>query len=744
MRDAILVFGILLLLLDSAKTFAQHPENSSENTSQTVETSATNDEPNESSVDSSNDIGIEKPSHVIRSIEFVGNRKYKKNVLLQRLGFVAGEHLDLYLAESGRTTITEVYRKIGFAFVKVMLDREKLPQGRLVYTIDEGPRVRIASVKFVGNEHVKASTLKKLMKTKTRKWFYWSFYYTQEALQEDIEKLRKFYYEKGFLDYKVEVKKEFSEDNSKVHVTFLIDEGPAYRIEQIVFVGNEFFSEEKLRESLELSKGQIYLKREVDRETGRIRKLYHEQGFVDAQVMQRPKFSEQADANTVIVEFNISEGRRFRIGRIDITGNELTQDRIVRRVLDEYDFTPGQWYNANMAPKQGGGKLESYVRRMVLADEVIIRPVTPEDGDPNRMDVRIDVKEGLTGMIKPGVGISSDSGMIGQLVYEQRNFDIKDTPEDFKELITMRSFRGAGQHLRIALMPGTQVSQYSVSFREPYLYDRPTSLDLVGSSWGRWRESYDEKRLRGQIGLEQRRKNLWRRGISLRAENVEVHSLDYDAPQEIRDVKGDNMLVGIRAGTGKMATDDRYNPTMGFSFNTSYEQVAGDHTFGLLNGVYIRYITLHEDVLERKTVLATKLRGGAIIGDAPPFEKFYAGGTGIYGIRGFEYRGVSTRGLQTNVSFPKQIDPVGSDWIFLANAELTVPLIGENFSALFFVDSGTIDSGAYRLSVGGGIQIMVPQFFGPVPMRFELATPISKDDSDETQTFSFSVGGALF
>jgi outer membrane protein insertion porin family len=743
MRNAIFIFGILLLL-DSTWALAERSENSSENASQPIEASANEGEPYESSVGSSSDTNEEKPSQVIRSIEFVGNRKYKKKVLLQRLGFVAGERLDPYLAESGRRTIAEVYQKIGFAFVKVTLDREKLPQGRLVYTIDEGPRVKIASVKFVGNEHVKTSTLKKLIKTKTNKWFYWPFYYTQEAVQEDIEKLQKFYYEKGFLDYKVEARKEFSKDNSKVHVTFVIDEGPAYRIEQIVFVGNEFFSEEELRENLELSEGQIYLKREVDRETGRIRKIYHEHGFVDAQVEQRPKFSEQADANTVIVEFNITEGWRFRIGRIDITGNELTQDRIVRRVLDEYDFTPGQWYNANMAPKQGSGKLEYYVQRMVLAEEVIIRPVKPEDGDPNQMDVRVDVKEGLTGMIKPGVGVSSDSGIIGQLVYEQRNFDIKDMPENFKELITMRSFRGAGQHFRIALMPGTQVSQYSVSFREPYLYDRPTSLDLAGSSWGRWRESYDEKRLRGQVGLEQRRKNLWRRNISLRAENVEVHSLDYDAPQEIRDVRGNNLLIGIKAGTGIIATDDRYNPTTGYSFNTSYEQVSGDHTFGVLNGVYIRYITLHEDVLERETILATKVRGGAIIGDAPAFEKFYAGGTGIYGIRGFEYRGVSTRGMQTNVSFPKQIDPIGSDWIFLANAELTVPLIGESFSALFFVDSGTIDSGIYRLSVGGGIQIMVPQFFGPVPMRFELATPISKDDSDEPQTFSFSVGGALF
>ena len=113
-------------------------------------------------------------------------------------------------------------------------------------------------------------------------------------------------------------------------------------------------------------------------------------------------------------------------------------------------------------------------------------------------------------------------------------------------------------------------------------------------------------------------------------------------------------------------------------------------------------------------------------------------------MRGFEYRGVSTRGLQTNVLNPQRKDPIGSDWIFLANTELTVPLIGENVSGLFFVDSGTIDTGPYRLSIGGGIQIMVPQLLGPAPMRFTLGTPLKKDNEDETQTFSFFMGGGFF
>ena len=114
--------------------------------------------------------------------------------------------------------------------------------------------------------------------------------------------------------------------------------------------------------------------------------------------------------------YEIREGRQFRIGRIDITGNEVTKDKVVRRVLDEYDFTPGELYDAEMAPREGNGRLEKYVQRAAGAQQVMIRPVAPEDGDPNRKDVRVDMEEGMTGMIRPGVGFSSDSAYQEQTV----------------------------------------------------------------------------------------------------------------------------------------------------------------------------------------------------------------------------------------------------------------------------------------------------------------------------------------
>lgn len=734
MQDAICVVVVSLVLMGSIGTGIG---------TETAlgEAASGQDEPLVASAEGERSDSSSRRTDIIKSIEFEGNRKFKDEVLRQRLGFELGDRLDPFLAEGGRLTIADVYRKIGFAFVEVSLDRDRLPEGHLRYAIDEGPHVRIASVHFVGNDTIGSGTLKQVVKSKTRKWLLLSVPYTEDAIEEDLDRLRGFYYDHGYLDYTITSETKFTADQAAVRITFVIDEGPLYRVGSIVLAGNAHFTDQQLRAQMELKEGQVYLKPTADREARNLVRLYHEHGFVDADVRQGPRFTPRAGDNLVTVEFQITEGKRFRIGRIDVTGNEKTQDKVVRRVLDERGFTPGEWYNARIAPKQGGGLLERYVQQAASAQEVLIRPVESPGGDPNRKDVSVNMKEGGAGFVSPGVGISSDSGVIGRLVLVYHNFDLTDWPESLGEFLSMEGFRGAGQTLSLALEPGTRYSQYSINFVDPYWRDRPTTLNVLGRGWEWRRESHDEGRLIGSVGFEQRLQGRWRRSIGFRAERVKVDNLDFDAPQEIRDVGGDNQLYGVRLGIGETDVDDLYTPGRGHKVDARYEQVAGDHTFGKLEGDYVRYITLREDVLGRKTVLAGKLLGGTILGDAPPFEKFYGGGTGHYGLRGFEYRGVSPRGLQTHVDPPERKDAIGSDWIFLANAEITVPLGDENFALLFFVDSGTVDTGSYRLSIGTGIQIMVPQLFGNIPMRFQIATPLLKDDRDETQAFSFSGAG---
>jgi len=669
---------------------------------------------------------------VIKSIEFENNRKYKDKALLKKLDFEVGDYIDPILAESGRNIIIEFYRSKGFPHTEVMLNSKKLSEGHVIYTVVEGPRIRIKSLRFEGNQAIKTGVLKNTIKTKTRSWLLWPVYYTEEKIAADVEKLRSFYYNKGYLNYDITVQ-------GQSRITFIIEEGPLYKLGNVTLTGNARFDDETLLADFKLESGQPYYQQKTQAYTKRILKLYREDGYVDADVRQQLRFV--PEPNIVDVEYEIAEGKKFRIGKIEITGNEQVHDKVIRRILDEYDFSPGELYNADIAPKQGGGQLERYVQMMTMSEEAMIRPAKPAEGTPDSLDAIVDVTEGLTGMWNPGVAVGSDSGVIGQLIWQQRNFDIQDWPESIDEFITMRSFKGAGQSLRVALEPGTQVSYYSATFTEPYFQDKPTSLDVVGSSFERWRDSHDEKRKKLSVGFERRLKNRWRPSFGFRVEDVEVNELDFDAPQEIINVKGYNLLLGARLGIGRDMRNDRYTPSDGYRFDVGYEQVTGDYDFGIVKGTIVGYRTLYEDLLERRTVLTLKLLAASTESDAPPFEKFYAGGTGTYGIRGFEYRGVSTRGLQTNVLSPVRKDPIGSDWIFLANSEITVPLIGENIGALFFLDSGTIDTGRYRASIGAGIEISIPQLLGSrVPMRFEFATPLAKNEEDERQVFSFYMG----
>jgi len=661
---------------------------------------------------------------VVRGIAFDGNRKFSDTTLQKKLSFKKGDYLDKLMVEAGSREIHDFYLEKGYAFVEVAVDTKEMETGRVVYNIDEGPRVKVARVRFIGNKLLKSSNLKDVVKVQVRKFLFFQGYYKEKEVVEDVTRLQETYLKRGFLDVKVSSGTEFTQDREKVRVSFTISEGPVYKVRQSDIKGGEFFTREELASDLRLKPGEVFTPQKADFDKRKVVDKFLAAGFIDVVVDQTRTF---AGAAEVDVHYDIKPGERFRIGKINITGNEQTQDKVIRRVLDEYDFSPGQWYDAHKAEGSGQGSLEKAVKGIALTQSTVITPTGNESGV---RDAQVSVVEGQTGMVMVGAGVGTDSGVVGQLVFEQRNFDISAWPSSFGDFVSGKAFKGAGQIFRISLEPGTEYSQFSVSFTEPYLNDKPISMTVAGSRYIRGMESYDELRTRAIVDFEKRFKEGWRVGVGFRAEKVNVDDIDPNAPAEIYRWAGSNMLYGIRPHFGYDTTDDRFYPTRGFFFNAGYEQVFGDASFGTIDGTFRWYKTVAEDFFERKTVLATKIQAGLTSSDAPPFEKFYAGGTGS--MRGFEYRGISKRaGIYE--------DPIGSDWIFLANAELAVPLNSDIFSAIFFVDSGTIETGPYRVSVGTGLQIMIPQLLGPVPMRFEFASPMRKDDQDETRVFSFSI-----
>ena len=697
---------------------------------------------------------------LIRSIAIKGNKKVKTGKLLTELTFRKGDYLDVFSAISGAKAMADHYHKKGYNFSEVKLNEEELSEesplkieiteqelvklkldqkeqstARVVYTITEGPRCRIKKVSFAGNDTISSVRLKKVPKTKPRKFLVVPAYYDRDQIEDDITKLQEVYKKLGYLNIQVDKEVAFSDNKRQAYVKFIIDEGKIFYVEEVVIKGSDFFGNEEILKQLQLAKGEAYGTEKARFDTKRILKSYRQDGFVDAKVEPSRTFTPDGK---VVAEFNVEPGDRFKIGKISITGNKDVYSKVVRSILDEEGFVPGKWYDAEVAQGNGQGELEKTLRRLIMAESATIEPMGEK---PGVRDAQVSIVESRTGSIMFGAGVASNTGLIGQITLDQRNFDILDLPENWKEFLTGKAFKGAGQRFRISANPGTQQSSYSVSFGDSYLYEKPISFDISASGFERGQESWDEGRNKAYVGFEKRYENRWRRGFALRAEQVEIDSLDSDAPKEIVKIKGDNNLFGAKLFLRKDTTDSRFLPSKGYNFNIGYEQVGGDFTFGLLSATQRWYKTLREDLAGRKTILETKIHGATVVGDAPPFEKFYAGGTGS--IRGFKYRGVSTRGRPVGSSSTSGGDPVGSDWVIIGNIEVAVPLETDALSWLFFVDTGMIDTGGVRASVGTGIQILLPQWFGPVPMRFELAAPFLKDEDDETRAFSFSVG-ALF
>jgi outer membrane protein insertion porin family len=671
-------------------------------------------------------IFVIKEKTVIRRITFSGIKKYEEKKLFEELGFARGDYLDKFTAKAGAEKLTKYLNKKGYPYAKVSFDDSEIEQGRLHYTIDSGQKVKIKKVRFEGNKALKNKELKKVIKSKPKDFGIFQNYFQKQVFDDDVVNIQKAYDRKGYLDTKVTTETVFGRNNKSVELIYGITEGKQYNVEKIEFSGNEFISDANLMSTFRLKVGQFYSNEKAEYDRDEILRAYREIGFIEVNVESVRRFSGE---DKIIAHFDIKQGRRFRIGHVNISGNRAVQDKVIRRVLDEEEFKPGEWYNAHIARGDGEGELEKNIKGEVYTETATITPV--DNNIPGERNAEVRITEGKTGSIMFGAGVSSDSGLVGQMIYEQRNFDYKKWPKSWRRFFSDDAFKGAGQKLRIALEPGTEVSQYSISFTEPYLKDKPIAMTIAGSSWGRDRESYAEQRQKGYLGFTKRMKQGKYRTLAFRFENVSVEDLDDDAPKEVRDVKGDNLLAGVRIGFGRDTTDSRFSPTKGVSYELGYEQVGMSHNFGIVDATYRWYKTIQEDLARRKTVLETKFYAATVVGNAPLFEKFYAGGEGS--IRGFDYRGISPRSGADK-------DPVGSKWLVTASGEIVKPLATDVFSALFFVDTGMIETGGIRASAGVGFQIMIPQWFGPVPMRFELAYPVMKNEDDDIRYFSFSIG----
>ena len=663
----------------------------------------------------------------VTALRFEGNKAIKDGPLREVVAIKPGERVDQLAAQLGVEAIIAKYRGQGYRDVSVTYDRDRLIRtGELTYAVQEGRRVRIRKVLFEGNTFFSGSVLRRQVDTKRAFWFFRKGAFDQERVEADLAQLQRYYSDQGFLDARVSYRVDAGKTAADLIVVFMVVEGTRYTIENIDFRGVATFQIDEFTSIMESRVGAPVKQPQVDRDVRAIQDIYLSQGFIHATVRPVRVFSDTPGLVRISIE--VSEGAQFRVGQIVVRGNARTRDKVARRELNLYP--PDDLLDLVEAREA-----EQRLKEIGAFNAARVLPV---GNLPDVRDVIIDVEESpKSGDFLFGLGVTSNSGLLGNVILDLKNFDITDRPRSWKELFKFRSFFGGGQRLRVELQPGTDLSRFRIDFTEPFLGDKPTRFDLGAYLFTRGRDGYDEQRVGMTVSFGKRfrrgRLHGWSGELSFRLERVRIEDIDLFAASDIHDDEGSHLLTSAKVTLVRDRTDNRFLPTTGDRFRVSYEQFGifgGEHGFGKLLAKYQRYKTIKTDLLDRKSVLQLRAEAGTILGDAPIFERFYAGGTGS--IRGFDFRGVGPHeGFDDN--------NVGGDFLLLLGAEYSYPLFGENVRGHVFLDTGTAGTGTYRAAIGTGIRLTI-NIFGPVPLEFNIAAPISTGSDDETQVFSFLIG----
>jgi outer membrane protein insertion porin family len=676
----------------------------------------------------------------IREIRYLGNVNIETDKLKSVVDLKPGEAIDNFRINLAKQSIEKLYRDKNYPSAHVIVSPQDLMNSDVVFQIVEGPQVRIRKVDFIGNNSFSTWRLKDQIKTGYYIFIIRPGVFDPEEVDEDVSRVQKYYYDHGFFDVRVGRKLSRSADMTEMEVTFLVDEGPRYYIDQVEFKGISAVSEGALRKEMKDLEGRAYDEDVIKGDIRAIVKVYSKVGgyiydehpgvAASPDYLQiRPDHFVEMSPGKVKLVYNVSEGKQFRVGRILVKGNTRTKDNVIQR---EMRIRPGQMYNSSEVEDA-----TDRLRGLPYFTSVSIEPV---GDDPESRDLVVEVAEQHTAQISAGIGINSNLGFGGQLSYEQKNFDVTNFPTSWDEAFSDRAFSGAGQDFLVSFEPGTEGTNALVSFTEPYLFDQPYSFNAQGYLSTRIREVYNDDRLGGRLTLGERFNYVYSADVFFRAEDVDIK--DLTEPESVRAPEivagqGHHTLTSIGTDLRRDTTNHGPITYQGTLTTVGFEDggaMGGTVSFDRVTFSFDDYLTVNEDLLGRRTVINTHVDAGWDPQSAPFYERFYGGGLGS--VRGFLYRGISPRGGLGE-------DPVGGDFAVTGSVQYGFPLVEDFLRGVLFCDAGDVESnvhfGTIRTSVGFGFRLVLP-FFGQTPLALDFGFPITHNSEDNEQVLSFSFG----
>jgi outer membrane protein insertion porin family len=686
---------------------------------------------------------VENP--IINQVDFEGNDAVSTKDLTKEVQLKPRTVFTRNKVQADVQRIIELYRRNGKFAATVDPEIIQRPQNRvdLIFSIHEGPTTGVARISFIGNKVFDDSTLKEQIATEESAW--WRFLasndnYDPDRLTFDREQLRRFYLKRGYADFEVKsAVAELTPDRKDFYITFTIHEGDLYHFGKVQINSSiKELTPQDLRPLVPIKDGSTYNAEEIDKSIDALTNAAGGRGYAFAEV--HPRIKRNRATRTIDVIFNIEQGPRVYVEKINITGNTRTLDKVIRR---EFRLAEGDAFNRVLVDRS-----RTRIKALGFFKDVKIQ--TSPGSAPDRTVLDVQVQEQSTGQLQLGAGYSSTSSFVGQFSYQQSNLF------------------GRGQDLRASVSLSSISREYQVSFTEPYFLDRPLS---AGIDLYKYTTYYDQAGYQGDTTAGSLRFGF---------PTSEYGSIGFHYTYRIDKINAYQnasaaVLAAAKEGTlytseigysyGYNTLDDPIRPTHGlaFSFSQDFAGFGGTEKYLRNQASFITYHPLIWDDL----IGSLKVNAGYITGYGGQHvalnERFFRGGDSF---RGFKLAGIGPRQIWSNGTDVSPEGAIGGDAYLIGTTEVRLPdflpadygisfSLFSDFGTLGHIDTGVScdhpqdltmpqttcikDNMAFRASAGISIGWKSP--FGPV--QIDLGVPVVKEPYDKSQVIRFSAGTGL-
>jgi len=656
----------------------------------------------------------EKPT--IREVKIRGNKQIATDKIKEKLALTEGGVFNTQAVAANAEKVRLLYEEEGYYQAKILPQVEKVAEGDIsvVFQIDEGGKFEISTVRILGTKGLSERDIKDHLATRELFLFYFYGTLKREELQRDLDRIKAFYLDNGYLDVKVdEPEIRVVEARRKLEISIRVEEGPQYRVGEVRITGNTVFATDEVLKPLQIAKRGVFSREVLQRDILTLTDRYSERGYLFADVA--PIINTDRINHIVDLGMEISEGKQVFVERIEISGNTKTRDKVIRR---DIALIEGDLYNSRLLARS-----RQNLNNLGYFEDVKIdtRRGTAED----RVDIEVAVKEKPTGSFAIGAGFSSIDGVLGAGSISQNNF------------------LGLGTRMSFSGQLGSSANRFVLRYQDPHILDTETSLDVSLFNQRLLFQSFtgfDQDAKGGSLTLGRRLYKELFGSLSYKYEQVRIFNLVANAPTLIREQEGTNITASIGFTLSMDLRDNRRDPARGFVGTGSYQLAAtflgGENEFnrfsldlGYYHPIFWKFVG--------------HIRGNLIVvepfGDRPlpAQERVFLGGTN------------PVRGFKTFTLSP--VDPItgeriGGNKAIYFNNELLFPIYEPlGAKGLLFIDAGNVfaENESFSLSLrptaGVGLRVATP--FGLV--RVEWGFNLDKRPGERSNAVHLTVGSVF-